>query len=162
MGITCGHSPHRERLVAKPSTGGVQGPDLGPLVHWVQGQRPWRGVQGRSPQKLMGSTLKVHENLLRRVKFTRPLLSLSGLSFDHVLTFMLFIILYWILNLYHFHQRFHTSTNFKFPRVAHFSRLSSKLMGSRAKGMVCGKDSLWARCSQGSRAGVVRGQRPLA
>ena len=28
--------------------------------------------------------------------------------------------------MYHFHQRFHASTNFEFPRVAHFPQLSSK------------------------------------
>ena len=61
--ITCGHSPHRERLAAKPSMGGVQG------------QSPWQGFRGRSPRKLMGqfSTSKVQENLFRRVKFTRSL-----------------------------------------------------------------------------------------
>ena len=82
---------------------------LGPLAG--SGGRPWRGSRVQSPQKLVGfSTLKVQENLFPpRVKFT----TLCNTE---------------ILNLYHFHQRFHatTMTNCKFPRVAHFPQLSSK------------------------------------
>ena len=61
---------------------------------------------------------------------------------------------------YHFNQRFHASTNFKFPRVAHFPRLSSSFAHA------CGKDSLWVKCSQGSRGlapwrGLQEGSVPL-
>ena len=49
-GITCGHSPHLERLAAKPSTGGVLA--LGPLVpsgvHGPASVGPLSGVQGNN------------------------------------------------------------------------------------------------------------------
>ena len=58
------------------------------------GATPLAGVQGAEPPKLMGfSSLKVQENQFQQCsegKIHTVTPSLSGLSFDHVLTFMVF------------------------------------------------------------------------
>ena len=106
-------------------------------------------LRRRSPRKLVGfSVLKAQENPFPKVKFTKFRNEFSIL--------------------YHLHQRFHASTNCKFLQVAHFPDCHQRkggysppappphtplgtLMHGRHSILNCGKDSMWARCSQGSR-----------
>ena len=49
----CALCAHRERVSAKPLTGGVQGPALGPLAGGPEA-KPLAGVQGAEPPEALG------------------------------------------------------------------------------------------------------------
>ena len=67
--------------------------------------------------------------------------------------------------LYHFHQRFLASANFKFPRVTHFPRLSSKMGGAALPLCSClcmGTIPFWIVGRTVCERGVLQGSRGLA
>ena len=89
--IMCEHSPLRAACREAQHGWGPGARLMAP--GGVQGAKPLAGFRGRSPQKLMGfSTLKVQENLFRKVKFTQSLqvFLASVLIMSDVCTFMLF------------------------------------------------------------------------
>ena len=71
--IWCTQSVHGERLGAKPITGGVQGPALG----------PWWGSRGRSPRKLWAFPLKMIEVLMHFGQNKAPILTVGITEYDH-------------------------------------------------------------------------------
>ena len=79
--IWCTQSVHGERLGAKPITGGVQGPALGP--RWGPGASPWWGSRGRSPRKLWAFPLKMIEVLMYFGQIKAPILTVGITEYDH-------------------------------------------------------------------------------
>ena len=79
--IWCTQSVHGERLGAKPITGGVQGPALGP--RWGPGASPWWGSRGRSPRKLWAFPLKMIEVLMYFGQNKAPILAVGITEYDH-------------------------------------------------------------------------------